>query len=150
MFHSAIARSRGISVLEILIALGLLVVIISFASPSLSSVTAKAELQAAVRNTEFSIRAARQTARMLETDVIMQLHTDRKLKQHYISYTLPQKAERQDTGHAIQDFQYPAGIRVVSEKEFLHFDSRGVLERPVKLMLVSTVDDDINERLLIK
>ena len=150
MFHSAIARSRGISVLEILIALGLLVVIISFASPSLSNVTAKAELQSAVKNTEFSIRAARQTARILETDVIMHLHTDRKLKRHYISYSVPKRGQQQESVHVIQDFQYPAGIRLVSEKEFIHFDSRGVLESPVKLMLVSTVDDDINERLLIE
>ena len=150
MFRSSTARSRGISVLEILIALGLLVVIISFASPSLSNVTAKAELQAAIKNTEFSIRAARQTARILETDVVMKLHTDRKLKQHYISYTFPQRNPQQESANAIQDFQYPPGIRVVSEQDVLHFDSRGVLDRPVKLMLVSVVDDDINERLLIE
>ena len=150
MFHSATTRSRGISVLEILIALGLLVVIISFASPSLSSVTAKAELHAAVKNTEFSIRAARQTARILETDVIMQLHTDPKLKRHYISYSLPKQARQQKAGNVIQDFQYPAGIRLVSEQDFIQFDSRGVLEQPVKLKLVSVVDDDISERLLIE
>ena len=150
MYQTAKNKSRGISVLEILIALCMLVVIVSFAAPTLSSVNAKADLQAAVANMEFSIDAARNTARVLETPVVMNFHNDRKLKQNYITFSMPQRSEQLQADNSLQRYDLPAGIRIVSDQTVIQFDSRGLLEAPVQLLLASQADEDVSERLLIQ
>ena len=150
MFQSTRTRSSGISVLEVLVALGVLVVIVSFASPSLSSITARAELQSAVENAEFSIQMARSTARELETDVVMHLKTGRHEKQHSISFSFPNRKAELNTANLLQEIQFPPDIRLVTDESSVHFDSRGLVEVPVQVLLVSNLDEDFSERLLIQ
>ena len=150
MFYSFKARSRGISILEILIGLGVLVLITSFAVPSFNNMAAKAELRVVLENTEFMVRAGRNTARMLETDVTMHLNSERHLEQHSITFSLPQKSATSAISTSIQDYQLPPGVRILADETEVHFDSRGLVETPVQLLLVSSADEDVTERLLIQ
>lgn len=150
MYHSNRTRSRGVSVLEILIGLAVLVLVISFAVPSFESTTAKAELRVALENTEFLIRSGRNTARILETDVTMHLNSGRHLERHSITFSFPTRSTTDDIGTSIQDYQLPPGVRIVSDETEVHFDSSGLVETPARLMLVSSADEDVMERLLIQ
>jgi len=150
MHHPAWVRERGITVLEVLVALGVIVVLLSFAAPSLSGATAKAELKAATENLDFSIRAARNTARQFNTPVIMHLHNDRKAKFHSLSYSLPSRPETAGAESLLQTYEFPTGIRIVAEEQDIRFDFRGVVQAPVQVMLVSNLDDDIQQRVLVQ
>ena len=144
------AHARGISVIEILVALGVLVVIVSFASPSLSNVTAKADLRAAVENLEFSIRSARSAARTMETDVVMHIHSERRARQHSVNFTFPSWNEELDQPQSVQDLELPPSVRLMTDSSEVRFDSRGVVDAPVRLLLVSSLDEGVNERLVIE
>ena len=150
MFSSVKARSQGITVLEVLLALGILVVVVSFAAPSLNKVDAKAKLRTAVENTELSIRSGRNTARVLETNVIMHLNTARQLDHHSITFSFPDKSGNLDSPRSTQDYELPPDIRIVSDETEVHFDARGMVDSPVQLLLVSNRDESISERVLIQ
>ncbi len=149
MIQSNRKRSYGISVVEILIGLGLLVVVLSFATPTLSNVTAKAELVAAVENMEFSIRIARNTARRLESDVIMHIQNDRRLEKHSITFSVPGNKSTTSPADMLQTFEFPERIRVVTESQSIQFNHQGLVRPAVSLMLVSSHHDEINHRFLI-
>ena len=59
--------SKGVTLIEILLALGLLIILVSFAMPSVSGAVGKAEMKSTLENVRYSIQAARRTARVTET-----------------------------------------------------------------------------------
>lgn len=142
--------SEGITVLEVLIALGLLVVLLSFASPSLSGATARAELKAATENMDLNIRMARNAARQLNTAVIMHLETSREARHHRVSYSIPDRRADSATTATLLDYEFPESVRVVASENAIRFDAKGMVNPPVQLMLVSLLDDDIDKRVLIE
>jgi Tfp pilus assembly protein FimT len=150
MYYTSRIRSSGISVLEILIALAVVAVIISFVATSFGTITNKAELQATVEGVNFSIQSARNTARELETDVIMHLKTGQTEEHDSISFSLPGRNAELGPSGLLPEFQLPADIRLVADEASIHFDYRGLVETPVRLLLVSNADENVNERLLIQ
>jgi len=150
MFPTPRARSRGISIIEIMLVLGVVGVILSFASASISSAAAKAELRAAVENMELSVRMARNTARQLESDVIMHLNAGPGEERNSVTFTFPKSTSNQGAKSLLQDFQFPENIKLVSEQRTVHFDNRGIVEVSTPVLLVSVEDDDINQGLVIE
>jgi Tfp pilus assembly protein FimT len=150
MFRFTGMQSRGISVLEILIALGVLGVIFSFASTSFSHASTRAELQATVEEVKFSIQGARSTARELETDVVMHLQASQHETQNSISFALPNRNAELGSSNLLQDYLIPADVRLVTYESDVHFDSRGLVAAPVELKLVSSVDESLSESILIE
>ena len=61
-------HARGITLVEILLVISLLVILLSFAIPSMGGAAAKAEMTATVENVQHSIQSARNMARMLGMD----------------------------------------------------------------------------------
>ena len=150
MLHPTKTQSRGIGVLDILIGLGVVLVVLAFASPSLSQATAKAELRAAVENMELSVRMARSTARQLETDVVMHLGTDPLDKHCSVTFSFPQENAPSGSASVLQDYQFPPGVRLESNVPSVRFDKRGMVESTALLMLVSNQNEDLSERLVIE
>jgi Tfp pilus assembly protein FimT len=150
VIQSANTRSHGISVVEILIALAVLTVIVAFASSSFSNATDRAELQATVEGVNFSVQSARSTARRLETEVILHLNADPNATHHSISFSVPGKNAELSSSSMLQEFQFPSDIRLESDEPTIQFDSRGMVDTPVRLLLVSTADENVSERLLIE
>jgi Tfp pilus assembly protein FimT len=142
--------SSGVSVVEILIGLGMLVVILSFATPSLSSVTAKVELLSAVENMEYSIRVARNTARRLESEVVMQIHNDRRLEKHSVTFFVAGNKSTTRPADMLQTYELPENIRIVTESSNIEFNHQGLVQPAVPLMLVSSQQDAVNHRFLIE
>ena len=100
--------TQGISILEILITISLLLVILAVASPSFNRVSAKAELSTAVDQMESSILIARQTARSLNTQVVMRMNNDKRDKQNSISLAFPDLESTPQTVAPPQDTLLPA------------------------------------------
>lgn len=149
-FRRPARRQQGITVLEILIALGLLVVFISFASPSLSGASARAEFKSAAEHMGFNIRMARNSARQLNTTVIMHLERERSARHHGVTYSLPYLEADARDGAALMDYRLPASVRIVSPDTQVRFDFRGIAEQPVQIELVSLKDDNLSHRFLIE
>jgi Tfp pilus assembly protein FimT len=136
------SNSKGISLIEILLGLAVLVILLSFAMPSASGVAIKAEMSVALENVQYSIQAARQTARVNESAVTMHISAgEDQSNSQTISFS---SASKKKAGAVqIQDFTLPPEIMMVSDRESYVFDERGLVENPGTILLVSSVDDSI-------
>ncbi len=141
---------RGITVMEVLIALGLLVVLVSFASPTLSGATARAELKAATENVDLSVRMARSAARQFSTPVVMQIVEDTRTHEQVITFAMPEAAENAVAISGLLDYQLPESVRWESKLPDVSFDDRGMVKRPLQVELVSLLDDDLTHRLVVE
>ena len=149
MCVAARTRCRGISLIEILLTLGVLAVLFSLASPALSNATARSELRAAVENMEFSVRMARNTARQLETEVIMHFNAGAHEERHSLTFSFPAGNQPAGSAALLQNFTFSPEIRLAPDAPSVHFDSRGMVDSSIQIMLVSSHDDAINQRLVI-
>ncbi len=134
--------SRGITIVEILLVVSLLIIIVSFAMPSIGGAAAKAEMTAAFENVQYSIEAARNIARMNEAGVSVNFETLADETAQNISFTSPGEG----AGHRIselQDYRLPADILLISDHKSFIFDERGLVEKPGKVILVSKTDDSV-------
>lgn len=136
-------RSRGITLVEILLVISVLVILLSFAMPSAGSATARAELKAAFENVQYSVDAARNAARMTESSVSLDI----------VSNGLGLSGPSSDVGSAqtitfgreagpdLQDYRLPEGIRLVADRDSYVFDERGLVSEPGRILLVSEADE---------
>ena len=142
------SNSKGISLIEILLGLAVLVILLSFAMPSASGAAIKAEMSVALENVQYSIKAARQTARINEAAVAMHINTqDGQSPVHTISFSSASKKKTAPV--QIQDFSLPPEITMVSDRESYVFDERGLVEHPGTILLVSTVNESITSSITI-
>ena len=131
------ARCHGITLVEILMVIALLVIILSFALPSVGSMTARAEMQAAVENVEYSIDTARKLARLTESPVALELRGTVGAT-HTIGITALRGAAAIAPG--APDYNLPPGIELTTTADRFVFDQRGLAEVPGTVVL-SHVDD---------
>jgi len=134
-------HQRGITLIEILLAISVLVILVSFALPSVNGATVKSEMRAAAENVEHSIHAARNLARMNDKPVAVHFESapyDR------ITFSAP-GAGRNDFSSALQEYRLPDQIQLVSNRESFVFDRRGLIDAPGQVTLVSRVDNDITQ-----
>ena len=149
-------RSRGITLVEILLVISLLVILLSFAIPTAGSASARAELKAAVENVEYSIGTARNVARMTESGISLDLvHPDNPsvltaLPQR-IAFSTPDGGEDDKAiSLHLQEYSLPPGIRMVAERERFLFDERGLVVEPGRILLVSTADESISSAIEVQ
>lgn len=142
LLRNPASNSKGITLVEILMGVAVLVILLSFAMPSASGAAAKAEMSAAVENVRYSIHAARQTARINEAAIAMHISAGEDPSDlQTISFS--SAGRKKMAAVEIQDFNLPAEILIVSDRESFTFDERGLVENPGTILLVSTVDDSI-------
>ncbi len=134
--------SRGITILEILLVVSLLIILVSFAMPSIGGAAAKAEMTATFENVQYSIEAARHIARMNESGVSVNFETLAGETAQNISFTSQGEGEGERIIE-LQDYRVPADILLISDLESFVFDERGLVEKPGKIMLVSKTDDSV-------
>jgi len=147
MSHSSSRYNRGISIVEVLIGASMLVVLAAFLSPIFSQNQGKAELSQAVERVQKTVSQAQQTARLNHSNVIMQFKSGKDAQQDSITLTVPaQKTQARQVDEVIE---FPEGVRLISERPQIHFDFRGEVDQPTKLMVVSNSTEELTERLLI-
>ena len=146
------SRSRGFTLVEILMVVAVLVILVSFAMPSVGNATARAELKAAVENVQYSIDAARNLARMTESSVAVNIRPTSQPE-------TAAGAESRSGGEPqrimfsrpeLQDYLLPAGIRLVADHDTYVFDSRGLVLEPGRVTLLSATDESISSAIDIK
>lgn len=142
------SNSKGISLIEILLGLAVLVILLSYAMPSVSGAAIKAEMSAAQENVQYSIQAARQTARINEAAIAMHVLADGDPSQPQ-SISFSSASVKKVPALMIQDFILPPEILMVSDRESFVFDERGLVEIPGTILLVSTVDESITSAITV-
>ena len=135
----SLSRERGVTLVEILMVIALLVVILSFAIPTMGSAAAKAEMQAAVENVTHSVEAARNVARLGESRVELTFKTYAGEPSQTLSF-VRDNAKRTTE---IPDYQLPDDIELVSDQPSFVFDGRGLVEIPGTITLVARSDDSV-------
>jgi Tfp pilus assembly protein FimT len=149
-----IFRSRGITLVEILLVISLLVILLSFAMPTVGNATARAELKATLENVQYSVTAARNVARMTESSVAMNIESSPAEDIQKITFSRPPESRVTQGGAqggvpelGLQEYRLPAGIRLVSDHERFVFDPRGLVDEAGRIMLVSAADESISSAL---
>jgi Tfp pilus assembly protein FimT len=142
------AQVFGISVIEVLVALAVLAIIGAIALPSPQKSTARADMQAAVENLEQSIYLARSTAINTNSGVVMHLvpGTEKEPGKIGFSFTKPEAG----TDALDTEYLFPQEIRLETTAKEVHFNSVGMVESPTRVALISNLDADLTERLLIE
>lgn len=139
--HSAV-RARGITLVEILLVISLLVILLAFALPSSGSAIARADMKAALENLEYSVDTARNVARLTEASIVLNIESTDGQPVQRIRFSRP--AQRPDkSGPEIPEYRLPEGIMVVSTQDRYVFDPRGMVVQPGRIVLTSRVDDAI-------
>jgi type II secretory pathway pseudopilin PulG len=142
------SRARGITLVEILLAISLLVILLSFALPSAGTASARSELKAAEENIQYSIDTARNVARMSESSVSLNIETAPGDAGQVISFSHPQSPGRNNSP-AIQEYRLPDGIQLESDRQWFVFDRRGMVDQPGKIRLVARADGAIASEMQI-
>ncbi len=138
---------RGVTLIEILLILGFLVIIASFAIPSFSSATTRADMRAASENLQYSIRIARNTARMTESSVTMSILEEEQSEQSQrITFSVSGQGLKAIAQPGLQEDRLPMDIKLVSDYTSYEFDGRGVVQNPGAIMLVSRTDESLFTR----
>ena len=143
------SKIKGITLIEILLVLGLLAILASFAVPSVSGAVSKAEMKSTMENIQYSLDVARRTARMTETEVSMHISPAEPETTQTITFSSPGKGGA--SNHLqIQDFTLPPEIALISDHDSFMFDERGLVEEPGRILLVSKVDESITSTIDIE
>jgi competence protein ComGC len=142
-----VSRSRGITLVEILLVISLLVILLSFAMPTVGNATARAELKATVENVQYSVAAARNVARMTESSLALNIESSPAENVQKITFSRPQEhpgARGGVHGLGLQEYRLPEGILLVTEHQQFVFDRRGLVGEGGRIMLVSAADESIS------
>jgi Tfp pilus assembly protein FimT len=145
--HAA-SHSKGITLIEILLVLGLLVILLSFAIPSVSGAAIKAEMNATLENVQYSLQMAQKAARRTETAVVVHISPAQPDIPQTISFSPGKGGSRSNL--LIQDFSVPADVVLVTEQDSFVFDKRGLVQNPGNILLVSRVDETVTSTVQVR
>jgi prepilin-type N-terminal cleavage/methylation domain-containing protein len=140
-------RCQGVTLIEILLVVGLLVILISFASPTISNATTRTQMQAEAENIQYSIRIARNTARMNETEVSMNVHAEPGAENHRISFVVSGNAEH-STG--LQEYKLDGDFLLASDYTHYDFDGRGIVKNPGQIVLMARDDETVTRSFAVE
>lgn len=129
-------HQRGITLIEILLCVSVLIVLVSFALPSVSGAALKSEMKATAENVEHSIHSARNLARLNEKPVAVHFES---VPYDRITFSAP-GSQRRDHSAALQEYRLPEGIELIPARESLVFDGRGLIDAPARITLVARAD----------
>ena len=151
MHRNSKNHCQGITLIEILVILGFLAILASFAVPSISTATARADMRAASENLQYSIQSARNTARMTESKVTMNILEEEQGEQgQRVTFAVSEQGLKALGQAGLQDDRLPVDIKLVSDYSSYEFDGRGIVENPGVITLVSRTDESLFTSLEVK
>lgn len=143
---NSLPRSKGVTLVEILLVIALLVIVLSFAIPSMGGASAKADMLAAVENVEYSVKAARNAARMSEKGTSLEITRQAGASSQALKFT----RAGSENGIGIPEYRLPEDIELVTNQAVFEFDERGLVRNPGAITLVSRADEAISETIEIR
>lgn len=141
--NAPFSRARGITLVEILLVISLLVILLSFAIPSMGGAAAKAEMTATMENVEHALHSARNMARMNEVEVRVNFDAQAGQESRKISFD-----SKVHTG--ILNYELPKDVVLVSDQDSFIFNQQGLVENAGQVLLLSKADDSITETMEIR
>ncbi len=133
---------KGITLVEILVILAMLAIIASVAAPTFSNATARADMLVATEKLQYSIQIARNTARMTESAVSMNIGEEEQDGQgQRITFTVSESGLRALGRPGLQENRLPTDVRMVSDYPSFEFNGRGIVQNPGEILLVSRSDE---------
>lgn len=138
------SRSQGVTLVEILLVISLLMIILSFAIPTMGGATARAELAAAVENVEYSLDSARNAARMNETAITVGV-----VQRTGDPAQVMELKRGNGSSAGIPEYRLPEDIEWVADRPRFEFDERGLVLDPGSITLVSRTDDDVRATIAV-
>ena len=143
-------RSRGVSALELLIYVAALAILAAFTGPLFTRDQVQVQMDSAVESLEASIRAARAAARIYHSPVELHLPSG-EAGPRFLSYSVPlEEKSRHLINAQSANFPLPDKVRLVAERQSIQFNSEGQAVPPVRLVLISDVDDRFRERIVVE
>lgn len=140
------AQARGITLVEVLLAVSVLIILVAFALPSAGTATARADLKAALENLDYSVGTARNVARLTESSISITIEPSSGAEAQAVIFS--HAANAPGTGIPdIPEYRLPESVHIVSDQERFVFNSRGMVERPGRILLISRSDDGISATL---
>lgn len=143
---NSLPRSKGVTLVEILMVIALLVIVLSFAIPSMGNASAKADMLAAVENVEYSIKAARNAARMSEKGTALEITRQAGASSQALKFS----GAGTKNGVGIPEYRLPEDIELVANQAVFEFDERGLVRNPGAITLVSRTDETISETIEVR
>jgi len=144
--YNPIARSRGTTLIEVLLVISVLVIVLSLSMPSMNGTTAKADMTAAVERVEQSIELARNTARLDSSGIALGFKTSAGQPGHVISF----RPAGDDAGAELPEFHLPSEMELVTDQAAFLFDESGAVRNPGRVILVSRLDETMSETITVK
>ena len=143
-------KQNGLTAIELLIAISCVAVMSAFVGTIWIESRVKAEMDRAVVSVNASITAARQAARIYNTDVVLYLPANQNAPQA-MYYTVPSSGvvdllpEYEKTGLPALE-----GVYLVADTDTINFNSTGMAVSPVKLLLVSSTQSSVSAEVLVQ
>jgi len=127
--------------------IGVLVLFLSFAIPSVGTASSRAELQAAFENISHSLATARNIARSTESGVAVHVPPAGGGPQTISFETVGRKSNHLLA--QLPPYGLPADIVAVSDRDAFRFDPRGLVENPGQILLISRSDESVRSAITI-
>ena len=136
----ALPRSKGVSVVELLIVLSVIAVMLALAAPSLQSVAARADIKAAAEDVSQAVRMAKNTARVTSQPVTVTFSTG--TSGNSISFAFADGGDTSSSGLKLPSMDITEKISVATELPAITFDPMGLIVgfTAGTIVLTSTVD----------
>jgi len=114
-------------------------------------------MHAASENLQYSIRIARNTARMTESKVAMNILQEapgasggQQAQNQRITFSVSRPGRKAISQPGLQEYRLPVDIELVSEYKSYEFDGRGFVLIPGVITLLSRTDESLIARFKIE
>ncbi len=128
-------KNRGVTLIEMLVALGVLAIVLSTAGPAMQNIAARSDIKQATDQVVQAFRTAKQAARVTNSSVTVSLTTGES--DNSISFTIAAGA-----GMSLPALVLPAQISVSSDTTEFTFNSMGMIDGKDTISLASTLNSE--------
>ena len=142
-------HSRGITLVEILVVLGLLAILLSIGLPSAGNASSRAELRATAEVVQDAFESARSVARRTESHVAVDLTDAQDSGYRKITFHYEERGKRSPIPE-IQEYRLPNSLLLFSEQTSFRFDSWGRATNPGQVLLIARADDSLQSELHVR
>ncbi len=127
---------KGLTAIELLIITSVVAIATVFAAPMISNAVLPSGFKEGIEITESSVQQARQTARYYKTDVLMRVGEEDPQDRQVITLLIPRMQQTKAMNEVEVKFILPAGVRVISREQVIHFKPNGEVEQPSETLTI--------------
>jgi Tfp pilus assembly protein FimT len=127
---------KGLTAIELLIIASVVAIVAVFATPMISNAVLPSVFKEGIKMTESSVEQARQTARFYNTEVLMRVGDENAPDRQVITLVIPEMQKAKAMSEVTVKFILPAGVRVVSQEQVIHFKPNGEVEQPSETLTI--------------